>query len=183
MSRRLSPVLILAVLALVAAGCGGGEGVRTTAETEGLYLDIGGLKYQIQGSRYMNADDVEDSQILAGLPDGVAEPGDDESWFGVWVRIQNETDEPLPAASVWEIHDTQENIYRPVPIDSPFAFEPGEVPPGTVIPKPDSAAGQGPNQGALLLFKLKYESFHNRPLELVFGPEQGDERGTYALDV
>jgi hypothetical protein len=183
MSRRLSPLLILAILALVAAGCGRGEGQKTTAETEGLYLDIGGLKYQVQGSRYMNADDVEDRQILADLPEGVPEPADDESWFGVWVRVQNETEEPLPAATVWEIHDTQENIYRPVPLDSPFAFEPVEVPPGTVIPNPDSAAGQGPNQGALLLFKLKYESFQNRPLELVFGGSQADERGTYDLDV
>jgi hypothetical protein len=48
-------LVIVAVLALV--GCGRGEGVLTTAETEGLYLDVGGLKYQVQLSRYMNPKD------------------------------------------------------------------------------------------------------------------------------
>ncbi len=182
MTRRLSPLLILAVLALVAAGCGRGEGVRTTAETEGLYLDIGGLTYQIQSSRYMNAADVEDRDLLFNLPESVAQLGPDESWFGVWVRVQNQTEEVLPSATIWEIHDTQDNIYRPVPLENQFAFEPGELAPGAIVPAPDSAAGQGPNQGSLLLYKIRYESFQNRPLELVFGPEQG-QRGTYDLDV
>jgi hypothetical protein len=40
-------LLVLALVSLVAVGCGRGEGVQTTAETEGLYLDINGLKYQV----------------------------------------------------------------------------------------------------------------------------------------
>ncbi len=182
MSRRLSPLLILAVLALVAAGCGRGEGVRTTAETEGLYLDIGGLTYQVQSSRYMNAATSRTAICLFNLPENVAELGPDESWFGVWIRVQNQTEEVLPSATVWEVHDTQDNIYRPVALENQFAFEPGDLAPGAIVPAPDSAAGQGPNQGALLLYKIRYESFQNRPLELVFGPEQG-QRGTYDLDV
>jgi hypothetical protein len=174
--------LIVALLALVAAGCGRGEGVKTTAETEGLYLDIGGLKYQVQMSRYMNENDVEDREYLEGLGETTPQPAADETWFGVWVRVQNVSDEPREAANTWEIHDTQENVYRPVPLESPFAFEPGTVPPHTVWPLPDSAAGQGPTQGSLLLFKVKVDSLQNRPLELIFRAGQGQE-GTYALDV
>jgi hypothetical protein len=174
--------LIVALIALVAAGCGRGEGVKTTAETEGLYLDIGGLKYQVQMSRYMNENDVEDREYLEGLGETTPQPAADETWFGVWVRVQNVSDEPRQAANTWEIHDTQENVYRPVPLDSPFAFEPGTVPPHTVWPLPDSAAGQGPTQGSLLLFKVKVDSLQNRPLELIFRAGQGQE-GTYALDV
>ena len=157
----------------------------TTAETEGLYLDINGLKYQIQMSRYMNQDDVEDQEYLVGLPESTAEPDADETWFGVWVRVQNESDEPRAAADTWEIHDTQENVYRPIPLDTdinPFAYEAVDVPPKTVIPLSSTAAGQGPTQGSLLLFKVKVDSLQNRPLELIFRAGQGQE-GTYALDV
>ena len=63
-------VLLIVVAALVLVGCGRGEGQVTTAETEGLYLDIGGLKYQVQLSRYMNPSDIEDRgarATVAGL--------------------------------------------------------------------------------------------------------------------
>jgi hypothetical protein len=180
MSRLPRLAAMLATLAFAAAGCGAEH--TTVADTEGIYLDIGGLKYQVQASRYMNPADIEDRDYFAGLSDGVAQPTSDETWFGVWMRVQNTGDQPLPSASVWEIHDTQDNIYRPVPLDSPFAFRPGTVAPNSVVPLPDSAPGQGPVAGSLLLFKIKTDSLQNRPLELVFGPSQG-ERGTYDLDV
>jgi hypothetical protein len=178
-------VLALAILAAVVAGCGKEEG-RTVAETEGIYLDIDGLKYQIQMSRYINPADVEDSEYMVGVAEDSATPAADETLFGVWVRVQNETDEALPAADTWEIHDTQEQVYEPVEIDTdinPFAFEPIDVPPNTVLPLPTSAAGQGPTQGLLLLFKLKTASLQNRPLELKFSTGTGGTTGTYDLDV
>jgi hypothetical protein len=178
-------VLALAALAFVAAGCGGEE-KRTVADVEGLYLDIGGLTYQIQMSRYLNPNDVEDRDYLVGLPESTAPPDEDETWFGVWMRVQNESDEPLPAADTFEIHDTQDNIFRPIPVDSEineWVYEPGEVPPQTVWPLPDSAAGQGPTQGLLLLFKITNESLQNRPLELRFSNGPQGEVGVYDLDV
>jgi hypothetical protein len=178
-------VLAAVFLALVAAGCGGGTSPRTTAETEGLYVDVGGLKYQVQMSRYMNPADVEDRDYLVGLPESTAEPAPDETWFGVWVRLENDSGEPQQAATSWEIRDTQENVYRPIPVDTNvnrFVYKPGTVPPATVWPLPDSAAGQSPTQGMLLLFKVTTESLQNRPLELVFSAGAG-EVGTYDLDV
>lgn len=182
------PLRILLATALVLlAGCGGGTGVVTTAETEGIYLDINGLKYQIEMSRYMNEADVEDREYLVGLPESTEPPAPDETWFGVWVRVENTSeDETRPAANTWEIHDTQENVYRPIPLDTdlnPFAFEAVDVPPKTVLPHPTSAAGQGPIQGSLLLFKLKVDSLQNRPLELIFSNGGSGQEGTYDLDV
>jgi len=181
----------LALLALVAAGCGHDEdaatAVQQTAETEGLYLDVNGLKYQIEMSRYMNPNDPEDAEYLVGLPETSPEPSEDEIYFGVWVRVENTSeDETRPAASIWEIHDTQENVYRPLPIDTevnPYAFEPVDVPPKTVIPLTTSAAGQGPIQGLMLLFKIRNDSFQNRPLELRFRNGGSGQEGTYDLDV
>jgi hypothetical protein len=186
MARPLRIVLATALIVL-AAGCGGGTGVVTTAETEGLYLDINGLKYQIEMSRYVNSNDVEDSEYLIGLPEGTEEPAADETWFGVWVRVENTSeDETRPAANQWEIHDTQENVYRPIPVDAeinPFVYEAVDVPPKTVLPLASSAAGQGPIQGSLLLFKLKIDSLQNRPLELKFSNGGDSQEGTYDLDV
>jgi hypothetical protein len=183
--RRLV-VLAVALLALAGVGCGK-DSTAVVAETEGLYLDINGLKYQIEMSRYMNANDVEDSEYLVGLPEGTEPPNKDETWFGVWVRVQNEGDETLPAADTWEIEDTQGNVFKPIEIDTdinPFAFETGvDVPPATVLPLSSSAAGQGPIQGSLLLFKLTNDSLQNRPLELRFSNGEGTTVGTYDLDV
>jgi hypothetical protein len=189
--RMFRAVFATALIALVATGCGHDEGAETavqqTAETEGLYLDVNGLKYQIQMSRYMNPNDLEDQEYLVGLPEGAPEPTEDEIYFGVWVRIENTSeDETRPAATIWEIHDTQENVYRPIPVDTdinPFVFEPVDVPPKTVIPRYDTAAGQGPTQGLLLLFKITNESFQNRPLELKFRNGGSGQEGTYDLDV
>jgi hypothetical protein len=183
--RRL--VLALALLAtLVATGCGQSEG-ETHATTEGVYLDIGGMKYQIEMSRYMNQNDVEDREYLKGLPSGTAQPGADETWFGVWVRVENVSDKTLPAADTWEIRDTLDTIYRPIPIDTNlnvFAFKTGiDVPAGVTLPLPSSAAGQGPIQGSLLLFKIKNDSLSNRPLELRFSNGPQGETGSYDLDV
>jgi hypothetical protein len=187
----LRSVVALALLVVVATGCGHdpdeATAIQQTAETEGLYMDVNGLKYQIQMSRYMNPNDIEDQEYLVGLPEGSPEPSEDEIYFGVWVRVENTSeDETRPAASIWEIHDTQENIYRPLPIDTdlnPFAFEPGDVPPKTILPLATSAAGQGPIQGLMLLFKIRNESFSNRPLELKFRNGGTGQEGTYDLDV
>jgi|SRR5688572_6527813 len=179
-------IVLSTALVLFAAGCGSSS-TATVAETEGLYLDINGLKYQIEMSRYMNQNDVEDSEYLIGLPEGTEQPSPDETWFGVWVRVENTSeDETRPAANQWEIHDTQENVYWPIAIDAeinPFVYEAVDVPPKTVLPLASSAAGQGPVQGSLLLFKLKQESLQNRPLELKFSNGGGSTEGTYDLDL
>ena len=98
------------------------------------------------------------------------------------------TDETHPAADNWEIHDTLGKVFRPIPIDTDtnvFAFKKGiDVPPNTVLPLSSTAAGQGPIQGSLLLFKIPNDSLQNRPLELRFrNGQQGGQTGVYDLDV
>ena len=90
MTRRLLMVLALGA-ALALAGCGNKVETRTLAETEGLYLDVGDLKYQVQISRIINQYDIEDRSYLRGLPSGTLPPKADEAWFGVWLRVQNTT--------------------------------------------------------------------------------------------
>jgi len=180
--------LLLAALAcaLLGSGCGDAEDdTAPVADTEGIYLDVDDLKYQVQISRYMNPSDVEDRSYFVGLPEGTAQPAGDETWFGVFIRVQNQTDRAIAPANDFQIVDTQENVYRPIPLDTNvnhFAYRPDPVGPKSLIPQPDSVVAEGTVQGALLLFKVKTSSLQNRPLEFRFRRGSG-QGGVVDLDV
>ena len=185
-TRRLLMVLALAA-ALALAGCGNKIEVRTVGETEGLYIDIGELKYQVQISRIINPDDIEDRNYISGLPAGTLPPKADEAWFGVWLRVQNTSSDEatIDPATEFEIVDTQENSFEPLELEgNPFAYAPEPLGPNAVLPNSESPAGQGPIQGSLLLFKLTTETLQNRPLEFkITSPENPDDVGIVDLDV
>lgn len=188
---RLRAVVIARVLMLLAvcgllAGCGNKLETRTLGQTEGLYLDVGDLKYQVQMSRILNPSDIEDRSYLAGLPAGTAQPTGSEAWFGVWLRVENNnSDKTLPTAKDFSITDTQGHVFKPVPLaHNPFAYAPATLGPKTVSPNGNSAAGEGVQQGSLILFKLTTESIANRPLEFrIQSPTKADEVAIVDLDV
>jgi hypothetical protein len=173
--------------ALALAGCAGGTKleVRTQGETEGLYIDVGDLKYQVQISRIINPDDIEDQHYLSGLPAGTLPPKGDEAWFGVWMRVQNTTSEKsFDTAESFKIIDTQEHEFEPIELeDNIFAYAPQRLGPNSVLPNSESPPGQGPIQGSLLLFKVKTDSLQNRPLQLKFSNGEQGQQGTYDIDV
>jgi hypothetical protein len=171
MARSLRLILLCAVAALVAAGCGAKAetGPENAVTDEGQYLEVGGLKYQVQISRQLNPSDSEDRSYLIGLPSGIStQPAPGELWFAVFMRVQNDGDGTHPATSDYTITDTQGNTFRPVPLSGQnvFAYRPRTMQPGDLIPIPDSAAASGPIQGSLILFKLKTDDLQNRPLTL-----------------
>ncbi|MEA2248522.1 MAG: hypothetical protein QOH46_3051 [Solirubrobacteraceae bacterium] len=188
----LRPLRVLLLLALGAAsvlaltGCGNKVELRTEAKTEGVYIDVGELKYQVQLSRIINPNDEEDRSYLQGLPAGTAPPGSDEAWFGVWMRVQNTTDKKtLTAADQFEIIDTQEHRFTPVTLENnPFAYQAQAMAPKTIVPSANSAAGEGVIQGSLILFKVTTEALANRPLEFkIQSPALPDDVGIVDLDV
>ena len=171
MSRpRLALLPALTALLLLAAFAGCGKHKTTTvAHMEGVYVDAGPLTYQIQISRQLNPRDSEDRSYFVGVDPAEAKISPDEVWFGVFLRVQNTSKNTQLAAEEFEITDTLDEVYKPVPIakSNPFAYFAREVGPGGLLPSTGSVAAQGPvGQGALLLFKLKLTSFENRPLEL-----------------
>ena len=177
---------MLLALTAALAGCGNKVETRTVAETEGIYLDVGELKYQVQMSRILNPSDTEDRAYLAGLPAGTAQPSGTEAWFGVWMRVENTNSEKaLPAASEFSITDTQGDEFKPVRLENnPFAYAPSTLGPKSVSPNQNSVAGEGVQQGSLILFKLTTESLANRPLEFkITSPENPENTGRVDLDV
>jgi len=184
--RVLMIVLSLALVGAVSA-CGNKQAKNLTAETEGPYVDLGDLKYQVQISRILNPSDVEDRNYLTQLPEGTLPPKADEAWFGVWVRVENTNDsKSLPTASNFEIRDTQDNVFKPyAQVGNVFAYQPvDKLGPQEVLPNSEAPAGFGPIQGSLILFKLTTTTLANRPLEFrITSPTDPSDVGTVDLDV
>lgn len=185
--RRLATGFACA-LALVAAGCGNKHDVVTEGETEGIWVDVGGLDYHIQGSRQLNGNQVPDDDFLAGLPEGEAAPAADETWFAVFVRVENKTDAAEPTAEHFEIEDTNGTKYEPIELsteENPFAYEPIELGENEIVPHPESTQMFN-TSGAMLLFKIPLAFYASRPLELIIhAPEgvEGPPEAKIALDV
>jgi hypothetical protein len=180
------PIVLLAALLATSfslVACGKGNDPVAHAEGEQIYLTLGGLKYQVQISRQLNPTDAEDAAYLEGVSDPTPVTGT-EAWFGVFMRVQNDTNRPLSATDGFEIHDTQGNVYKPIGIadTNPFRYAPARVEPGGgLLPAAGTPAFSGPTRGGLLLFRVKRESVENRPLELIITGAGGE--ATTPLDV
>ncbi len=180
--------VLLAVLWLAAsagvAACGNKVEVRTDAHTEGPYVSVGSLKYQVQISRQLNPRDTEDRPYLQGIVPEEARLEADETWFAVFVRAVNETHRGHASARRFEIEDTEGRVFEPVPVTNPFAYRPAVVPPEGSLPQLGSIADEGPIEGSLVLFKLPHEALANRPLELrIADPRTPERHAVVELDV
>ena len=187
--RRLCALLAALLLAGVLSACGKHQstGPVRIAETEGIYLDVSDLKYQVQVSRQLEPNDVQDKAFLVGVPEGERELESNEVWFAVLIRVQNVTDEDLLPASDITITDTQEQEFEPLELEqtNTFAYRANEtIPAGEVVPVIDSPGYDSPSRGALLLFKLTLTALNNRPLELkIEGRKAPQQTGIVDLDV
>jgi hypothetical protein len=182
--RRLAATTAVAVAAATSlAACGSEE--PTAAKTEGVYVNTGDLKYQVQISRQLNPSDFEDRDYLTGLPAGDTLKNGEE-WFGVFIRVFNMTKSDHEAASQFVIRDTTGKEYHPVVIDANInrtAYHPAVVHGGDQIPVPGSLARDNLTQGGLLLFKVQNGTYSSRPLELNITPPEGGKSATVDLDV
>jgi hypothetical protein len=191
MTRSLVRLPLLSTVALIAAlalgACGGQKQPTTHGDGEGAYIQAGPLVYQVQLSRELNPESVEDREYLQGLSVPTQLAGDEE-WFGVWLRVENDNTDVLPAASQFKIVDTLGTEYDPytLPATNPYSYQPRDVE-GTngqpLLPDPESGAGSGPIQGSMVLFKLKTSVYSNRPLELEITPPSGGDPSTVPLDL
>jgi hypothetical protein len=183
--RRLLVLVLAAATAVALGACGNKEDRVLHGSTEGIYLDIGPLKYQVQISRLLNPNDPGDADFLVGLP-STTRLGPGDQWFAVFMLVQNGTNKPQRAADGYKITDTQGTVFRPIQLapDNVFAYRPIVIPAKDSLPLPDSAAGDNSIQGALLLFKIPTKNLENRPLELsITTPAFPDQVGTVDLDV
>jgi hypothetical protein len=172
MSRRplalpLLAALALALLALAVTACGHSSDSKEVVEGE--VVELGELKYQVVFSRFLNPNDNEDSAYLVGQP----EPEKGSTYFGVFLEVQNKSEETQKLAETFTIVDADHEKFDAIPSESLYAFPfGGEVESQEPIPAPDSTPQQGPIEGSLVLFELTAAASENRPLILhIEGPE------------
>jgi hypothetical protein len=173
----LIAALALALTALAGTLSACGEEAETEV-VEGEPLEIAGLSYNVQITRFLNPDDPEDAEYLVGQPP--PEPG--RAYLGVFMVIENEGSEPVASADDYTVIDTVGAEYEPLETESPYALEIGaEVPAERQLPIPDTTAATGPNQGSLLIFDVDDAVSDNRPLKLEI--HTADGIGEVILDI
>lgn len=163
----LLATLALALLALTVTACGHSSDSKEVVEGE--VVELGELKYQVVFSRFLNPNDNEDSAYLVGQP----EPEKGSTYFGVFLEVQNKSEETQKLAETFTIVDADHEKFDAIPSESLYAFPfGGEVESQEPIPAPDSTPQQGPIEGSLVLFELPAAASENRPLTLLIdGPE------------
>jgi hypothetical protein len=179
MRRRAAvyPALALAILALLVTVSGCGE-EETSEVAEGEPIELAGLEYNVQITRFLNPFDAEDKEYLVGEP--TLPPGN--SYLGVFLVIDNPSDEERQSASGYTVVDTLDNEFDPVDSQSPYALEIGSpVPADGSLPLVDTTAQTGPNQGSLLIFPVSDDVSDNRPLQLEIETSEGS--GDVILDI
>jgi len=163
----LLAALLLGLVAMTVSACGYSSDSKDVAEGE--VVELGDLKYQVVFSRFLNPNDNEDAAYLVGqpaLPKG-------SSYFGVFLEVQNKSEDTQKLAKSFTIKDADEQTYDAIPSESLYAFPfGGEVESQEPIPAPDSTPQQGPIEGSLVLFELPATASENRPLTLfIAGPD------------
>jgi hypothetical protein len=180
MRRRLAPALLaIALLAAVPvlAACGAEEEELDVKEGEPILADD--VSYNVVISRFLNPDDTEDAEYLADAPD----PAEGNLYFGVFLQVENESDDSVTLPDEMSVVDTLDTSYRPLETDSAYALElGGEVPAGESVPVADSTAADGPIQGSMVLFEVHKTSTENRPLKLKI-PLSSGKVGVIELDI
>ena len=170
--------LAVALALLGVAGCG--EDLSKEAE-EGVPIKLGDLEFNVQETRFLNPSQPDDSEYLSGQ---TLQPPPGESYLGVFLTIHNAGDDTvkLPTYAETSIVDTTGAAYEAIPSSTDFAAPLGtELGGGEDVPAPDTAAANGPTQGAIVLFLVDTGINENRPLELEI--EYEGETGAITLDI
>jgi hypothetical protein len=163
----LLAALFVAVLALAVSACGYENESKDVVEGE--VVKLGDLKYQVIFSRFLNPNDNEDAAYLVGQ----AHPQDGSHYFGVFLEVQNKSEETQTLADSFSIEDADHETYDAIPSESLYAFPVGgKVESQEPIPALDSTPQQGPIEGSLVLFEIPETASQNRPLVLsIPGPD------------
>lgn len=166
-SRLVLSLLAALALALFASACGYESHEKDVVEGEPV--ELGELSYNVIFSRFLNPNDNEDSAYLVGQPPAP----EGSSYFGVFLEVQNESEEPQELADSLTIEDADHEKFEALPSESLYAFPlGGEAESQEQIPVLDSTPQQGPIEGSLVLFLLPESVSQNRPLTLFIpGPE------------
>jgi hypothetical protein len=173
----LLAALMLVALALAVSACGSSSDEHEVGEGE--VVKIGGLKYSVIFSRFLNPNDNEDAAYLKGL----APAQNEKNYFGVFLQVKNPTHETLTLVPELTITDSDGQKFESIETESEFEFQFGaKITENEWQPELDTTASSGPIQGSVVVFELPEEVSANRPL-LLHIPGPPKESGIVILDL
>ena len=175
-----SAILACAVAALFAAGCGE---EKDEPKREPLGEEVAGLKYTVFITRQINQHLASDRGYYRG-----PEPRPGFTYYGVFMKVCNETEEFKTPVDHFIVKDSQGNEFEPLEVegDNVFAYRPRRLSKGACVPEAGTPPATGPTGGSLLLFEFPVQTLENRPLELEIedvNAEGEKETGKIELDL
>ena len=81
-------------------------------------MTLGELEYTVVFSRFLNPTDTEDSAFLVGQPP----PADGSTYFGVFLEVQNKSEDTQTLADELTITDANEQTYDALDSESLYAL-------------------------------------------------------------
>lgn len=162
---------------MVLAGCGA---EKKSEGDEGDSVTVDGAVYSVQYTRLLNADDSEDRGYLAGQP----ETRGRDAYLGVFLKIKNDSDGAYKPPRDIEVIEAGGKRFSPIDVSSSaFALDFDRViPPGETEPAVDTAAANGPGNGALVLYKITQSTVQRQPLTLEIPARSGSD-GEIHIDI
>jgi hypothetical protein len=188
---RLTALVAVLAAALLLSGCSlTARKVLTGVSQDELtagpepYFNVGGITYQIQESRQLNAysDDVE---YFAGLKNAQSIPGSDY-WYGVFIWAKNQQKRRLTTASKFVLTDSAGNSYQSTKLNpnvNPWGCYATQLAQNDIEPNPDSIASSGTTGGCMVLFRLPDATYQNRPLTLHIYAQGASKAASVDLDL
>jgi hypothetical protein len=164
-STRFGAVLAAAAVVAIGVLLSGCDTAPENANqvVEGQGIKLGDLLYNVQITRQLNPGDTEDKAYLVGQK----APGPDQYYLGVFMRVENQGSSPAQLPTDFTIVDTVGDTFKPLPSNSLFALKlGGTLQGGDELPAGESAAANGPIQGAMVLFRIDGSAIQDRPLTL-----------------
>ena len=145
--------LVLALAVALATGCGSKD---KTSGSEGEFIHVGDAVYQVQLTRLLNPEQRPDNDYLRGQAPLTA----GEDYLASFITIENDGHKPYIPPRDMKVVDTQGNEYLPLGTpQSSFGLDFAQsIAPGEKAPPPGSPAEEGPDAGAMVLFRVKSES-------------------------
>jgi hypothetical protein len=180
------------LLAAALAGCGvehrtvlAGVTQDQLSSGDEPYFNVGPVTYQVQVSRQLNPFDNDDVQYLAGVQ-GAQSINAQQFWYGIFLWAKNQTNRSVTTAARFELEDSEGDIFQPTQLSpslNPYAWTAQTLSPDGIEPAAYTTAGEGPNGGSLILFKLTQTVYANRPLTLLIFAQGSSKPSRVSLDL
>lgn len=172
--------LVAALAAATLAGCGDDDEAFTADNPAptGVAVEVQGLRYETVQSRQLNPALAPDQ---AFVPD--RQLPQDTRWFGVFLRVCNDTDQPrTPTADLVVTGTAGQAATRvELPEDNPYALDREPLPPGQCAPEEGTTAARA-TDGHPLVYTVDDDVWNSIPLKLEVRAEDDSDTRAMVLD-